>query len=174
MQGNVVSVQQGNFPVWKTVKRGVVPKTVEELVGVINDRPQMMVSDWAKCILRGLDLTSSVESVDEIGVVRLSPLDLGFKGRVTYEGVCDRAEELGLGFCPNLTAPWLRLEYFDQPRGEKLVVPLMRPVICDRNFSVFELQHDPCNDQLCLYGLNTSLRDFHYREEHNFLFLVGN
>jgi hypothetical protein len=64
----------------------------------------------------------------EVELLAVSPADLGFQGETaTLRDIYAHAQQLGLRLSPAEVAPQLRLQYFDQPIGEFLLIA-MEPI----------------------------------------------
>ena len=95
-------------------------------------------------------------------VVRVRPIDLGFKGyrKLNLARVYERALELGLQLCPPKIAYHLRLAYLDQPVGEWLLVAT--PPIRDYELRYIQLLLGRGPNQGVYVGINdTGIEVFH-------------
>jgi hypothetical protein len=94
----------------------------------------------------------------EVSTVRLRVADLGFpEGAFTREIIGSdgdrdlfgnpapftggRSRQLGLELCPPDLGPYLRLEYTDQPRGERLYVAMKPIMSSDGEPRIFVVEH---------------------------------
>lgn len=115
------------FPVWRTVSGNNF--SCEYLIQLMKDSG-MEISKSASEILNKFVYTSSpVEIEADLAVV--SSEDIGFTEGAKLKELIERGEskEFGLRRCHALVAPFLRIAYFNQPEGERLMV-VMDP-ICD-------------------------------------------
>jgi hypothetical protein len=61
----------------------------------------------------------------EVELLAVSPAELGFQGETaTLRDIYAHAQRLGLRLSPAEVAPLLRLQYFDQPIGEFLLIAM--------------------------------------------------
>jgi hypothetical protein len=129
------------FKVWKTIKLGTPGlKTVDDFRKAIADAG-VKISDEANDIF-GKPQFKVAEKDAEVDLVVVSVGELGFKNSPTSKQVYSRAKELGLQLCPNEVGLQLRLQYWYQPRGERLVVA-MEPITASAgNLGLFNVAHD--------------------------------
>jgi len=125
-----------NFEVWKTIKLGMNGlKTAEDFRKDIKDCG-MKISGWAKDILGKSEFTAVTEET-AVDLVKVTVAELGFKNGACRDRIYDRAKELGLELCPVEVGPQLRLQYKDQPNGERIRVG-MEPIRgSDNDLKVF-------------------------------------
>lgn len=91
-------------------------------------RSGLKVSQWAKDILGKPAFRLRMASEKkEINLVRVSVADLGFPNGAHHLDICNRAFKFNMRFCPAEVGPQLRLQYHDQPVGEKLRI-IMEPI----------------------------------------------
>ncbi|MEK7498721.1 MAG: DUF4114 domain-containing protein, partial [Patescibacteria group bacterium] len=64
----------------------------------------------------------------DVELVKITPVDLGFKDGVAYGDILNRALGLGLSIAPAEVGPQLRLQYQDQPFNEDIYIA-MDPII---------------------------------------------
>jgi uncharacterized protein YjiS (DUF1127 family) len=111
-----------HIPVWKTIAIG----TFTDLVAL---RSAMVaagcsVGKSADEILARPAFTLSGKKT-EIELLAVSPAELGFQGETaTLRDIYAHAQRLGLRLSPAEVAPQLRLQYFDQPIGEFLLIAM--------------------------------------------------
>lgn len=72
-------------------------------------------------------LPEPVRKPVNLSTVTLSVRQLGFSSGTTSEGLYARACKLGLSLCPLEPAPYLRLQYLDQPEGHWIIVASIPP-----------------------------------------------
>ncbi|MFY9463112.1 MAG: hypothetical protein WAP52_02920 [Candidatus Sungiibacteriota bacterium] len=114
-----------DFHVWCTIKLGTGLRTAGEF-GIALKQAGCRIGDWGSDILGKPAFTASrVET--EVDLVALSVAELGFKDGATRKDIYERAIEIGLELCPAEVGPQLRLQYKDQPNGERLLVA-MNPI----------------------------------------------
>ena len=124
---------------WKTIRLGIGPKTTDGFVDAIEgiggpkvengvrQRPnEYGVEPAADDLMRKPEFTVS-DKETFVDLVRISLRELGLKDGAMYKEIFAKAEERGLRLCPAEVGPQLRLQYLDQPEGEKLVIG-MRPL----------------------------------------------
>ncbi len=121
----VVKPVQPEFKVFKTIKLGTGPKTADDFRKAIKDKG-MRISDWANDILDRPQFTVATEEI-EVDLVAVSVAGLGFRDGAKLKDIYARSQELGLQLCPNEVGPQLRLQYADQPKGERFIIG-MEPI----------------------------------------------
>ena len=85
------------------------------------------IGDTAGEILARPTFTVSATKAD-VGLIAVSVAELGFQaGTASLADIYARARQLGFGFAAAEVAPQLRLQYFDQPIGEFLIIG-MEPI----------------------------------------------
>jgi uncharacterized protein YjiS (DUF1127 family) len=111
-----------HIPVWKTIAIG----TFTDLFAL---RSAMVavgcsVGNSADEILARPAFTLSGKKT-EVELLAVSPAELGFQGETaTLWDIYAHAQRLGLRLSPAEVAPQLRLQYFDQPIGEFLLIAM--------------------------------------------------
>jgi hypothetical protein len=107
------------FPIWRTIELGLANDAESYLVRL--QQSDMIVE--ARCLLKNHCNDISSES-KELDLVVVSTIDLGFAPveQPPYNVVCATAIELGLRLLPPEAGPALRLQYRDQPAGERLYI----------------------------------------------------
>ena len=151
----IVKAIEKTFKVWKTIKLGT-HKDADALRNALK-KDNFKISDWANDIMgKSAFFVTSFEK--KIQLVNVSVAELGFKNGATYKDICERAEELGLGLCPNEVGPQLRLQYQDQPKGEWLRIAMEPITDSDGNLHIFRVAHD--GDGLWLDGNDGHADDF--------------
>ncbi len=100
--------------------------------------------------------------------VVLTAGQLGFQQAAFYAEILARAATLGLAVCPLEAAPYLRLQYLDQPPDGTHIT--IASAIRDQTPSGFYLRRHP--DQLWLRGYVASA-DYEWVLEERFIFLTG-
>ena len=106
------------FKVWRTLNLGT--NTSEGYCEAIK-LAGYCIEDSAKSLLDNMSCARYVIKVD---LVRVHAHELGLDRDVSYpyKDICTRALEMGLEFCPPEVGAALRLDYKDQPRGERLLI----------------------------------------------------
>jgi hypothetical protein len=114
-----------DVPTWKTITTG----TFADSIALRNalDAVGCNVGGLTEEILaRPAFIVSSTKT--DVETVVVSAAALGFKtDTVTLAAIYARARHLGLGFVAAEVGPQLRLQYFDQPMGEFLIIG-MEPI----------------------------------------------
>jgi uncharacterized protein YjiS (DUF1127 family) len=111
-----------DIPVWKTIAIG----TFKDLFALHRAMAAVgcSVGKSADEILARPAFTLSGKKA-EVELLAVSPAELGFQGETaTLRDIYAHAQRLGLRLSPAEVAPQLRLQYFDQPIGEFLVVAM--------------------------------------------------
>jgi hypothetical protein len=112
-------------PVWKTIRIG----TFADSFALRNalDAAGCAVGDSAEEILARPDFTLSTTKT-EVELVAVSAAELGFQtDTASLADIYARARQLGFGLAAAEVGPQLRLQYFDQPVGEFLIIG-MEPI----------------------------------------------
>jgi hypothetical protein len=130
------------FPVkvwntWKTIKLGMF-KNVEEIRQALKASGNS-IGDWANDIL-GKPAFKVSETEQDVELVNVSVLELGFKQGACYADICKRALELGLDLCPAEVGPQLRLQWKDQPKGTCVVVAMEAITASGGDLDVFSVR----------------------------------
>lgn len=116
--------------IWKTI-------TIKKVTAQQLEKAGYKVSDWAK------DLLSKTKFKKEtLNLVNISVAELGFPDGATRQQIYDKAKELGLEFCPASVGPVLRMEYQDQPNGERLLIGMEPVTVSVGNLRVFGVERD--------------------------------
>jgi uncharacterized protein YjiS (DUF1127 family) len=114
-----------DVPVWKTITVGTFP----DLLALRNalDAVGCGVGNSAGEILARPTFTLSATNAT-VDLFAVSAAELGFEtDSASLADIYARAQQLGLGLAPAEVAPQLRLQYFDQPVGEFLIIG-MEPI----------------------------------------------
>lgn len=119
------AVGELKFPVWKTIKLGTGLKTADDFRQALKAYG-FKIGDWASDILGKPAFTVAAKET-EVELVKVLVRDLGFQNGAVQKDIYRKAQELGLGLCPNEVGPQLRLQYKDQPLGEWLRIA-MEPI----------------------------------------------
>lgn len=130
-----------NFKVWKKIKIGNLEDIDFLKMGFMRNASR--VCDWADYVIftmpPGFELSSTEK---EISLIKVSKADLGLEENSTDSEAIEKAEKLGLELCPEEVGPQLRIQYSNQPEGERLRIA-MKPISgIDRRAHVFEVVHD--------------------------------
>lgn len=114
------------WSVWKALAVGGYSK--EQLFKMMLTKEGFKVSDWARDIMEKSAFRTSAGPHD-VAFVRATVRDLGFTRMPTTIELFDRSRLAGLGLdlCQPEDAPYIRLAYADQLRGEWLWVA-MEPI----------------------------------------------
>lgn len=137
-----------DFPIWKTINLGTGPKTADDFRRDLK-AADCQIGDWGNDILGKPAFQVSPEP-KTVNLVNVSGRELGFDRNATTREIWDRAQELGLELCPNEVGPQLRLQYLDQPMGERLRVAMKPIADSSGNLLVFRVDRD--EDGLWLGG----------------------
>lgn len=130
---------KSGFKVWKTIKLGMGLRTSYEFPRAIK-QAGMKISDWVNEILWKPSFGVATQEI-EFDLVNVSVAELGFAKGATRREIYTCAIELGLELCPNKVGPQLRLQYRDQPMGERLLVG-MEPIAGSGGYlNVFNVGH---------------------------------
>ena len=114
-----------DVPVWKTIAIGTYRDSFA-LIGALDAAGCAVGGMAGQALARPAFTVSSTKTKVELFAV--SAAELGFKtDTVTLGEMYARAQQLGFGLAPAEIAPQLRLQYFDQPIGEFLVIG-MQPI----------------------------------------------
>lgn len=123
------------FEVWKTVKIGICPLTVNgllralERIGCVPDNPTQHTLECPDFCVSRTQIT--------LKLVKVTLSDLDFLEAPMPFKVLERAKDFGLKSCPAEMGPRLRLQYTDQPDGEFLTIGMKS--IWYRGLKLFEV-----------------------------------
>jgi hypothetical protein len=110
------------FQLWKSITVGI-STTADEYATAIRDK-HCRITDAA---VDRLKRETFLQTPTQIRLVVCSPASLGFRNRhwdqpYWYGDILKKATECGLAPCLPDIGPQLRIEYQDQPVGERLIV----------------------------------------------------
>jgi hypothetical protein len=112
-------------PVWKTIAVGTFANSIA-LSNALN-AAGCGIGESAAEILARPAFTLSITKTD-VELIAVSAAELGFQTDTASLGsIYARAQQLGFGLAAAEVAPQLRLQYFDQPIGEFLIIA-MEPI----------------------------------------------
>ncbi|MGW1422927.1 hypothetical protein ACWAT4_22765 [Bradyrhizobium manausense] len=110
---------------WKTITIGTFPDSLT-LRNALDSKGCNVGGQAAEILARPTFTISSRKT--NVELVDLSPAQLGFTSHtVTLASVYARAQQLGLELAEAEVGPQLRIQYFDQPIGEFLIIG-MEPI----------------------------------------------
>lgn len=113
------SVPKTDFKVWKTIRLGTGLNTEEDFEAALKG------GGFIICVDRVLGGRMVSPSEIEVDLVLCTIADLGFTTTTTLrKDVISRGEDLGLEKCVAEVGPQLRLQYADQPPGERLIIAM--------------------------------------------------
>jgi len=107
--------------VWKTIQLGT-HSSIADMRRALD--AGFRIGEWASRILEKVALATKQESVD---LVIPSVAELGFSECATIEQIYEAALKRGYQLCPAEVGPQFRLQYADQPMGERLIIA-MEPI----------------------------------------------
>ncbi|MDD4995027.1 MAG: hypothetical protein PHW53_00940 [Patescibacteria group bacterium] len=137
-----------DFPVWKTIKLGTGLKTADDFCQALA-AARVRVGSRARDIMNKPAFTAAIEET-EVDLVAASVAELGFPEGATWTEINKRAKERGLALCPAEVGPQLRLQYPDQPMGERRLIAMEPITDSDGDIRVFNVGHD--DDDGCWLG----------------------
>ena len=114
------------FPIWKTIVLGNYEGAKGIGKGLLYAEPRINVDRWAGDILYKPAFVVAPKKA-EIDLVVISVSELGFPNGAHWIDVCSRAFKYDVDICPAEVGPQLRMQYKDQPIGEKLKI-VMSPI----------------------------------------------
>jgi len=134
-----VSPAATGFPVWKSVRLGVMPKAATFRDDFASHGVHL--DPFAEYQLsRKFFPYSPIER--DVDLVVVDADTLGLSGLVSYQRLCDRAMSFGLGRCPEEVGPALRLAYLEQmPRSGSLLIATDPMAMPNGSTGIFELEH---------------------------------
>jgi hypothetical protein len=152
----------------KINKLGTGIKTKDDFIKALEGQGNK-IHDWSKDLMSQLGFTETItEKQTEQKLIILTVKVLGFTGSATVKEIFDRAKELGLKLCPAETGPQLRLQYPEQPTGERCIIG-MEPILDSdgrpRLFSVYRFSDVPW--LYSYYGRSAN----GYRDYYHFAFV---
>lgn len=137
---SVIKEAEYRFDVWKTIKLGTGLKTSEDFRRALADGG-FTLTDWASDILGTSAFTAATEET-EVDLVKVTVAELGFKTNARRDHIYERAKELGLELCPPEVGPQLRLQYKDQPDGERITIAMEPFLVSSYNPGLFRVVRD--------------------------------
>jgi len=145
---------QPQFSTWKTINLGT-HKSSNDLAMALKSA-QFRIGEYAAQILKKIAIAPGTT---EIELVNVSVRELGFKKRATSAQINARAMELGLDLVPAEVGPQLRLQYPDQPYGERVLIGMDPIGNSEGDPSVFGVVHElggrslgtSCGDAECFW-----------------------
>ncbi|MBI2645340.1 hypothetical protein HYW94_04180 [Candidatus Uhrbacteria bacterium] len=135
-----VPLEPREWQVWKTLKNNNELKTADQFRKALK-KAKRKIGDWGNDILGRVDLMEGIDQ-DEYELVIASGRELGFTKAVTRKELQERAYQLGLEKCPARVGPLLRVEYGDQPNGERLLVDMEAVAVSVGGLDVFYVGRD--------------------------------
>ena len=121
----------------KRLETKIGGKTREEYKTELNNQKKQ-IGEYANQFLESKNFTIS-KNREDIDLVRITVLGLGFKNGATADEIYKRAEELGLELCPPEIGPALRLSYHGT---EQLLIAMKQILDRDGYLRVFSLDSD--------------------------------
>ena len=152
------------FVVWRKIRIGTDLKTVEDFRRALRVRDVRDLTKETTELLRWV-ASSVSETEKEVALVLTTPAGLGFAKGAKLRQIYRKALQLGLELCPAEVGPQLRLQYFDQPKGQWLVIA-MEPV---NDYKIFNVDHGI--DGILSLGSDKGDPDTFWGEDHPFVFL---
>lgn len=136
------------FEVWKTIKLGTGLKTINDFRHALKNA-SCKVGTQCNKIFDKCTLAVEWEETDiDLVVVRVD--ELGFEHGATCSEIYKRAQEFGLLLCPVEVALQLRLQYLDQPKGQRLQIAMEPIAVSDDEYlTIFSVEEE--NDGPWLY-----------------------
>lgn len=128
-----------DFQIWKTVSLGNHPSP--DAYRAALDQEGIEFRRWGESSLLMMHLEETKGA--SIELVLLSFDDLGLKDVAEYSAICRTGQDLGLRLCPQEVGPALRLQYLDQPRGERVLVAMSAIVDHDAEGCAFCVGNEP-------------------------------
>src|SRR5262245_46676302 len=156
-------------PCWRIVPVGIYKNSDGMQNALAEAQKPVSISETAS---RLINRTGFWQSPYESRLVRLTGADLGFRGPgdVSRRQFYDVATDLGYNFCQAETAPALRINYFDQPAGEFLHIPVYSNVY-DGTILEFAVGYDGAN--YLLFGNDGNLDSFIPAHAMKFVFCLN-
>jgi hypothetical protein len=114
-----------NFKIWAKIKLGTFENIDGLKVGFMRNASR--VCDWADYVMFTIPGFSISPVKKELSLVKVSKTDLGLEETSTDDEAIEKAKKLGLDLCPEEVGPQLRIQYSNQPDGERLRIA-MKPI----------------------------------------------
>jgi hypothetical protein len=112
-------------PVWKTITVGTFASSIA-LANALNAAGCDVENSAGETLARPAFTLSTIET--NVELLAVSAAELGFEtDTASLADIYARAQQLGFEFAAAEVAPQLRLQYFDQPMGEFLIIG-MEPI----------------------------------------------
>ncbi len=145
--------------------------TLDECVAILNRNKIFIDSGGYKILANLSDLKLYPERIKPMVVVVSVEEMLEKKERATLPRILSEIEKFGLKICPPEIILLFRLQYKDQPVGERIIGGTLPVVNKDDGSFVFPLLENQ-SGKLCFNGFNCSY-DCTFSESDLFLFLVS-
>ncbi len=153
-QATAEATSANKFSTWKVIQPRIDLKTSYDFCYAFHKAGVTMDSVTARiidCIIPTISRSDA-----EVELVILSATQLGYKDDATFREICTRAKEFELDLCQPEFALLLRLQYMDQPKGERLNIAMDPiPHSVSGGLSQFQVSHNDCG-----YLVDTRWGDF--------------
>ncbi|MDO8493130.1 MAG: hypothetical protein Q7S19_01120 [bacterium] len=159
-----------NEKTWKTITLGTGLKTGKEFLYALQKKG-CGVSYYAMKMIESPTFASKIAPKElKIDLVVVEVADLDLKNGGTIKDIYTRAAKRGLLPCPAEAGPQLRMQYRDQPVGERLVIA-MDSIDLPTGFSgIFAVEY-PEPSGLFLHGGNDGTPEAVYPANTHFVFM---
>ena len=161
-----VSAVAKDWKTWRTIKLGTGLNPYSFRTAL--KEADCGIMDSGNDILGKLAFTVS-KTEAEVELVNVSVAELGFKDYATRVDIYKRANELGLDLCPAEVGPQLRLQYKDQPKGERCIIGMEPITGSGGNLRIFVVEHSFDGKHL-LFG-NIGIPDIFWNGLSRWVFL---
>ena len=148
------------FETFMTIQLGTGLKTGDDFTNAIRDIGDSVDFD-TYCWLKNYNF-KTVSEPTELDLVVASMEQLGFPNGAWIRDIDNRAwNRFGLERCPCEVGPQLRLQYREQPKGERLVIAMETFIDVYQTQVHFAVQHTSRNGrELNTYGRSIGDRDW--------------
>ncbi len=136
---------------------GSTTKELEDLL----EKKGMQIVSHARSMMHSAEFTTT-PNPEEVKLIRLRVVDMGFPNTVTTQEIFNRAISLGLELCPPEVGPQYRLHYTNQPMHEWVYVGMKTISDSDGDPSVFNVGRDDDGTWLDNYWAGPDDRGFSY------------
>lgn len=130
------------FKTWKTIKLGTGLKTADDFRKAL-EKTGFNIGDWASISLNNPTFIAATKSI-KVNLIKVSVHELGFTKYTPIKDIYARAKLMGLDLCAVEVGPQLRLQYTDQPKGERLRIGMefIKDATSSNFWFAFDVRHN--------------------------------
>lgn len=144
-----VTAVRSQFKVFKTIELGTTMGNLDNfrasikdinnsMCGIMTEDRKLKLSENARDVMKRIKFSNRPHKMD---LAKVSLEQLGFKKEVPLVEIYQRAQERGLLKCSAEVGPQLRVQYLNQPTGERLLIG-MEPISFSGFRDIFLVETD--------------------------------